>query len=71
VKFRSIAEAINTETPKAAQKRGVKFGRRPKLSPLQVDHARGLVEGLEDRQKVAALAKVGRKTLHRALAVSE
>jgi len=56
---------------KVAQKRGVKFGRKPKLTPQQIDHARELIEGGKDRQKVAALLKVGRKTLRRALAVSE
>jgi len=65
VKFRSLTEAIDTDTPtgramwqmigvlaelersligertragvKAAQKRGVKFGRKPKLTPQQID----------------------------------
>jgi DNA invertase Pin-like site-specific DNA recombinase len=67
VKFRSLTEAIDTETPtgramwqmigllaelerslisertragvKAAKGRGVKFGRKPKLTPQQIDHA--------------------------------
>jgi DNA invertase Pin-like site-specific DNA recombinase len=96
VKFRSLTEHIDTETPtgramwqmigvlaelersmisertragvKAAQRRGVKFGRKPKLSPQQIDHARKLIDAGEDRQKVAALFKVGRKTLYRRLA---
>jgi len=96
VKFRSLTEAIDTDTPtgramwqmigvlaelersligertragvKAAQKRGVKFGRKPKMTPQQIDHARELIDGGKDRQKVAALFKVGRKTLYRALA---
>src|SRR4029077_19741358 len=66
VKFHSLTEAIDTETPtgramwqligilaelersliaertragvKAAQRRGVKFGRKPKLTPQQLDH---------------------------------
>jgi DNA invertase Pin-like site-specific DNA recombinase len=96
VKFRSLTEAIDTDTPtgramwqmigvlaelerslisertragvKAAQKRGVKFGRKPKLTRQQIDHARELIDAGKDRQKVAALFKVGRKTLYRALA---
>jgi DNA invertase Pin-like site-specific DNA recombinase len=98
VKFRSLTEAIDTDTPtgramwqvigvlaelerslisertragvKAAQRRGVKFGRKPKLSPQQIKHARKLIDEGEDRQKVAALFKVGRKTLYRALAAA-
>jgi len=51
-----------------AQRRGVKFGRKPKLTPQQIAHARRLIGQGKDRQKVAALFKVGRKTLYRALA---
>jgi len=96
VKFRSLTEQIDTETPtgramwqmigvlaelerslisertragvKAAQRRGVKFGRKPKMTPQQIAHARKLIDQGEDRQKVADLFKVGRKTLYRALA---
>jgi len=95
VKFRSLTEQIDTETPtgramwqmigvlaelerslisertragvKAAQRRGVKFGRKPKMTPQQIAHARKLIDQGEDRQKVADLFKVGRKTLYRAL----
>src|ERR1700724_890158 len=70
VKFRSLTEAIDTETPtgramwqmigvlaelerrllseqtragvKAARGRGVKFGRKPKLSRQQIDHSCGM-----------------------------
>ena len=52
---------------KAAQKRGVRFGRRPKLSPSQVAHARQLIDGGQRVQEVAALLSVGRVTLYRAL----
>jgi len=45
----------------------VKFGRKPKLTPQQIAHARQLIEQGDDRQKVATLFKVGRKTLYRAL----
>jgi DNA invertase Pin-like site-specific DNA recombinase len=48
----------------------VKFGRKPKLTPQQIAHARKLIDQGEDRQKVDTLFKVGRKTLYRALATS-
>src|SRR5450759_3067791 len=96
VKFRSLTEAIDTETPtgramwqmigvlaelerslisertragvKAAQKRGVKVGRKPKLSPEQIDHAREQINKVKRREDVAALLNVDRTTLYRALA---
>jgi len=96
VKFRSLTEAIDTETPtgramwqmigllaelerslisertrggvKAAKARGVKFGRKPKLTPKQIHHARKLIEKGENRQQVADLFNVNRSTLYRALA---
>jgi DNA invertase Pin-like site-specific DNA recombinase len=96
VKFRSLMEAIDTESPtgramwqkigvlaelerslirertlagvKAAKARGVKFGRRPKLKPQQIAHARKLIDGGERREDVAALLNVNRTTLYRALA---
>ena len=52
---------------KAAQAKGVKFGRKPKLSPAQVKHARRQIEQGERVQDVAALLNVGRMTLYRAL----
>src|SRR5450759_947862 len=94
VKFRSLTEAIDTDTPtgramwqmigvlaelerslisertragvKAAQRRGVKFGRKPKLTPLQIDHARKLIDNGQRREDVAALLNVDRTTLYRA-----
>lgn len=96
VKFRSLTEAIDTDTPtgramwqmigvlaelerslisertragvKAAQARGVKFGRKRKLTPQQVAHARKLIDGKESPQAVATGYKVSRATLYRALA---
>ena len=96
VKFRSLTEAIDTETPtgramwqmigvlaelerslisertragvKDAQRRGVKFGRKPKLTPQQITHARKLIDSGERREDVAALLNVDRTTLYRALA---
>src|ERR1700686_2844234 len=95
VKFRSLTEAIDTETPtgramwqmigvlaelerslisertraggKAAKGRGVKFGRKPKLTPQQIIHARKLIDAGERREDVAALLNVDRTTLYRAL----
>ena len=95
VKFRSLTEPIDTETPagsamwemigvlaqlersliaertragvKAAQRRGVKFGRKPKLSAPQIAHARQLIDGGQRVQDVASLLNVGRVTLYRAL----
>lgn len=96
VKFRSLTEAIDTETPtgramwqmigvlaelerslisertragvKAAQRRGVKFGRKPVLKPEQTAHARKLIDKGEARQYVADLLRISRSTLYRALA---
>ena len=51
----------------AAQRRGVKFGRKPKLSHQQVDHARKLLEQGEAPQTVAASFGIGRSTLYRRL----
>jgi DNA invertase Pin-like site-specific DNA recombinase len=95
VKFRSLTEAIDTETPtgramwqmigvlaelerslisertragvKAAKGRGVKFGRKPKLTRQQIDHARKLIDDGQRREDVAALLSVNRTTLYRAL----
>ena len=43
---------------KAAKKRGVTFGRKPKLTPQQIDYARRLIDAGERREDVAALPKV-------------
>jgi len=95
VKFRSLTEAIDTETPtgralwqmiglmaefersiisertragvKDAQGRGVKFGRKPKLTAAQITHARKQIDAGQRREDVAALFKVDRTTLYRAL----
>ncbi len=52
---------------KAAQRRGVKFGRKVKLTPQLSDHARKLLNKGEGRPYVADLLNVGRSTLYRAL----
>ena len=95
VRFQSLTEAIDTETPtgrliwqffgimaeferglitertragvKAAKSRGVKFGRKPALTPEQIKHARKLLRKGEARQYVADLLKVSRTTLFRAM----
>jgi DNA invertase Pin-like site-specific DNA recombinase len=52
----------------AARARGVKFGRKRKLSRLQVDHARKLIQEGHRREEVANLLNVNRTTLYRAMA---
>jgi DNA invertase Pin-like site-specific DNA recombinase len=94
VKFKSLTEAIDTETPagramwqmiglmaefeyslisertragvKDAKRRGVKFGRKPKLTPQQIQQARKLIAAGERPQDVAESFHVGRTTLYRA-----
>jgi DNA invertase Pin-like site-specific DNA recombinase len=56
------------EGMKAARARGVRSGRKPKLSRQQRDHARKLIESGQRREDVADLFKVSRTTLYRALA---
>jgi len=96
VKFRSLTEAIDTDTPTgramwqmigvlaelersliaertkagvaAARARGVKFGRKRKLTPQQINQARKLIAQGERPEDVAASFHVGRTTLYRALA---
>jgi DNA invertase Pin-like site-specific DNA recombinase len=95
VKFRSLTEAIDTETPtgramwqmigllaelerslitertragvKAAQRRGVKFGRKPKLTPDRITHARKLIQQGTTPTEAAKILGVGRATLYSAL----
>jgi DNA invertase Pin-like site-specific DNA recombinase len=95
VKFRSLTEAIDTETPtgramwqmigvlaelerslitertragvKAAICRGVKFGRKPKLTAPQIAHACKLIDEGEPVPDVARLLSVDRATIYRAL----
>ena len=65
---RSLTSERTSAGVKAAQRRGVKFGRKPKLTSDQIDHARKLIEDGKRREEVADLFKVGRTTLYRALA---
>ena len=64
---RSLISERTRAGVKAAQRRGVKFGRKVKLTPEQIDHARKLIDKGEARQYVADLLNVGRSTLYRAL----
>jgi DNA invertase Pin-like site-specific DNA recombinase len=54
---------------KAAKARGVRLGRKPKLSSAQLAHARALVDQGKQISEVAALLGVHRVTLYRRLAV--
>jgi DNA invertase Pin-like site-specific DNA recombinase len=65
---RSLISERTRAGVKAAQRRGVKFGRKPSLTPEQINHARKLIDKGEARQYVADLLNVGRSTLYRALA---
>jgi DNA invertase Pin-like site-specific DNA recombinase len=95
IKFQSLTEAIDTETPtgramwqmigvlaelerslitertragvKAAQRRGVKFGRKAKLTPDRLTHARTLINQGKTPTQVAKILDVSRATLYRAL----
>ena len=69
---RSNIRERTREGVRAAKDRGVKFGRKPKLTPQQIEHARKLLNGKNPppREEVAALFKVNRTTLYRALACS-
>lgn len=95
IRFKSLTEAIDTETPtgramwqmvgvlaeleksliqertkagrEAAMRRGVKMGRKPKLSLQQVAHAKKLVEKGESPAIVAKLFGVARSTLYATL----
>jgi len=65
---RSIISERTRAGVKDAQGRGVKFGRKPKLTEAQIAHARKQIDAGQRREDVAALFKVDRTTLYRALA---
>jgi DNA invertase Pin-like site-specific DNA recombinase len=65
---RSLISERTRAGVKAAQRRGVKFGRKRTLTPEQIVHAREMIEKGEPRHYVADLLNVGRSTLYRALA---
>jgi DNA invertase Pin-like site-specific DNA recombinase len=64
---RSLISERTRAGVKAAKSRGVKFGRKPKLTDAQVSHARQQIDQGSTVQDVAALLNVSRKTLYRAL----
>ena len=65
---RSLISERTRAGVKDAKRRGVKFGRKRKLTPLQIELARKQIERGEDRGKVAESFNVNRTTLYRALA---
>ena len=65
---RSLISERTRAGVKAAQRPGVKFGRKPKLTRQQIDGARKLNDQGEGMQDVAESLNVGRTTLYRALA---
>ena len=52
---------------KAAQKRGVKFGQKPKLTPERLAHARKLIDQGTTPTDAAKMIGVSRATVYRAL----
>ena len=65
---RSLISERTRAGVKAANRRGVKFGSKRKLSVQQIDHARELIGKGQRREDVAALMNVDCTTLYRALA---
>ena len=57
---RSLITERSRARMKSAQRRGIKFGRKPKLSAEQIGHARKLIDDGESRQYVTNLLNVGR-----------
>lgn len=51
----------------AAKRRGVKLGRKPKLTAQQIGHAREMIEKGESPAHVARLLSVARSTLYKSL----
>ena len=64
---RSLIQERTQAGRSAAVARGVKMGRKPKLSPQQVAHARTLIGQGEPHDTVAQSLHVSRRTLYRAL----
>src|SRR5262245_42806585 len=64
---RSLIQERTKAGRAAAVARGVKMGRKPKLSPQHIAHARKLLEQGEDRRDIARLLKVSWRTVERAL----
>ena len=64
---RSLVSERTRAGVKAALRRGVKFGRKVKLTAQQINRAPKLIEKGEARHYVAGLLNVDRSTLYRAL----
>ena len=64
---RSLVAERTRAGVKAAQSRGVRFGRKPKLTAPQLAHVRKLIEQGEAVPEVAKLLSVDRATIYRAL----
>ncbi len=64
---RSLIQERTQAGRAAAVARGVRMGRKPKLSPQQVAHARKLIGQGEHHDTVAQSLNVSRRTLYRAL----
>src|SRR5262249_61099590 len=66
---RSLLQERTKAGRAAAQARGVKMGRKPKLSPQQIAHARQLREQGKSSKHIAPLLKVSERTVERALSL--
>jgi len=66
---RSLIQERTKAGRAAAQARGVKMGRKPKLSPQQIAHARQLREQGKSSKHIAPLLKVSERTVERALSL--
>src|SRR5262249_52701841 len=64
---RSLIQERTKAGRAAAKARGVKMGRKPKLSPQQVAHARQLREQGQRSRQIAQLLKGSERTVERAL----
>jgi DNA invertase Pin-like site-specific DNA recombinase len=56
---------------KAAKRRGVKFGRKPKMNAQQIEYARQLLAQGKPPQEVADLSTVSRATIYRRVAAHQ
>ncbi len=65
---RSLISERTRAGVKDALRRGVKFGRKPKLTRQQIVHAQWLLDQGGRREDIARLLMVDRSTLYRALA---
>src|SRR5215510_4205943 len=68
---RSLIQERTKAGRAAAKARGVKMGRKPKLSPQQVAHARQLREQGQRARQIGQLLKVSERTVERALAATK